>query len=317
MSLQFSVISLNYLIIFRQKVFEDAMKRYILSLLISIPLLQAQGSMDSTNLAHEHDIHEWTEKYIQSLSPSHIQVIANFLLFSYTFSSIDTHVRKLNHTLLSAVLGVHTKLLSSTFDNKKLHDTFQYIQQLQGMSSAHQRMLKTWQQCTMYTETIDDQHFQQALAKLQLLGQQKVQTRAEHDIEEYARNLEVAQKTGVKTLQECQLALQVFAPMQDAHKKKVDPIELINTSWQASELICEGTQRLIIDIMPLLQRAEELQNVPCTVLKICYDEVIKILNLEHQKIMFNEDGLIENDKQTPLPKTDQIFPSDAFLITKR
>lgn len=151
--------------------------RFILSFLLLANGLHAKDLSFSVEKHHEIEqpVAAWTDQYLTQMSPSQLQLTANFVYLLYACASLEYAVRMPIPAIINQIQQIEQKLKSNNPALKELATVQALISQLKHTSYARQLMYETFAQAQKYLDDNKNTHeFQpvnNALEFLQLHGQ--------------------------------------------------------------------------------------------------------------------------------------------------
>jgi len=244
----------------------------------------------------------WAEEH-QSLDPFSLQLMGNFLYFSYRQTILDELVCRQSATL--------TKLLKKTmhhletYENPKGATTLLAftIHQFRTSATARYEIYMSWKHCRAYLEEHGNETVQMALEQIQRHGKQLITAYAydhrdaiDQSIQQTESALETEQTNIKKSLNALRESLgSVDSEFNNAELIILDfALKTCNQVGQSSWNILNGTQEMRKHQQEILTVSKELFFAYYKALYKCLDECDE----QYQMILFSPRGFLIKSDQT-------------------
>ncbi len=263
----------------------------------------------------EKNAQEWAST-CTSLSPLSLEVLANFLYFSYRHAHLDEQTGKAIIELKKIFPRVRTQLRNN---ENPLPTTSAYLRASKRFfvfNGLRYRISLCWQQCVTYLESIEDPALDPVYEQLQMNGQNAIAeylastTTVPISLTSLQKNL--AQTT--KQLEDINVAIKALFEKIDLSTIPLDRFIDTNSALYISNQIQKTTDLLSAPIAALDLHQNNLFLVGTYLFRHHYDSLYSYLPTASRRILFGPGGMLPEQDQYQLPppnSTDNFFKSIA------
>lgn len=249
----------------------------------------------------EQTANKWAENH-QSLDPFSLQLMGNFLYFSYKQTILDELVCRQSATLAKLLKKTLHRL--ETYKNPKGATTLlaYTIHQFRTSSTSRYEIYMSWKHCNAYLEEHGNETVQTALKQIRQHGEQLITTYAQDHRETIDQSIQQAQSALETEQVNIKKSLNALCDSLESVDPKFNNAELIildfalktcNQADQSSWNMLNSTQDMRKHQQKILSVSKELFFAYYKALYKCLDECDE----QYQMILFSPRGFLTKGDQ--------------------